>query len=134
MILGNKNDFHVCAVCARRSAGLGYAPADRKPVLWVCDDCLPLAREAYAMRKFDAFENIALTDAVKATADEQIGAVVEAIWASGVQTLADLSPEKFSEVVERLVLDGALHEATRKGIMAFGDSIRKQCSENKAPF
>ncbi|MGL4296928.1 MAG: hypothetical protein ACRCTG_14545 [Aestuariivirga sp.] len=136
MILGRKSIHEICGCCGVQADGIGYAPADRKPVLWVCNECLPIARGVYSMtaRNMSVFEKTALSEATKATMESQVEAVLAGLWAAGIRNLSDLSPEKLDETLERITLDGALMEAVRQGILAFGDSIRKQCGENQAPF
>lgn len=136
MILGRKSIHEICGCCGVRANGIGYAPADRNPVLWVCDECLPIARGVYSMtmRNMTVFEKTALNEATKAVMQGQVEAVLDGLWQSGIRDLSDVSPEKLEEAMERITLDGALLDAMRQGILAFGDSIRKQCGENQAPF
>lgn len=79
-----------CAVCRRHADGIAYAPNNRGPFIWVCDDteCIRLAKEVYKMPKdiLDTVEResmlaggdaagayldeIGKTDLIKLTADE----------------------------------------------------------------
>lgn len=60
------NNYLICAVCGRPGTGHGYAPSDRHPIAWLCDDpdCIPLARDTYRMPtpKLTRIERLAIRE------------------------------------------------------------------------
>jgi hypothetical protein len=106
-----------CAVCRRRAMWIGYAPAHRAPIAWVCGDdrCSHLARKVYTMpdQILDAFEQGAAFEA-GATAAGYLEEV-------GTTDLAKLTEAQFREFLRRL-------------IVGFEQTLRRKILDNEAPF
>lgn len=105
------HDPTTCWLCQRRACGLGIGN-ERDP-RWLCEECALLAEDIRRVKNFDAYETKALEDA---GADG--GAYLEGIHKTD---LADLSEGEYSEFVMMVI----------KG---FGDSLRRQIRERRAPF
>lgn len=136
MILGKRNDFDICGCCGRAASGVGYAARDKSPVLWVCEACVPVARKVSSMpeKSLSVYEKHAVVDATKAVMARQIEVVLSALWDAGIQSLADLTPEKLDTIMEKMTIDGEMNETTRDALLAFGASIRSQAGKGEAPF
>lgn len=94
--LGN---YLVCAVCARPGTGHGYAPSDRHPIAWLCDDpaCVQIAKDTYSMRQ----EKFARVDSLAAgQGGEAMGAYLDEI---GKSDLAELTEEQWFEACRRMI-------------------------------
>lgn len=80
-----------CGVCKRAATGIGYAPRQGKPILWLCDDptCIGLGRTVFHMnpKHMSQFEALSLSDA-----GEAAGGYLESI---GKTDLAQLEPEEW---------------------------------------
>lgn len=111
------NDPADCWLCKRRAEGLGLGPPEgdrwNKNPRWVCSECVPLAREIRNMKYFDPYENIAIADA-----GEKAGEYLDSIDKSDLATLTTEEWIKFLRFV----------------VVAFGDSLRAQIAEHRAPF
>lgn len=99
----------VCAVCRRRAVWLGYAPQQRKPAIWLCDDtyCHKVARRVYDMPAsiLDEYE---ITATLKA--GEEAGSYLEGL---GKTDLGMLTSDEWREFLRRIVV-GYEHELRRK--------------------
>jgi hypothetical protein len=133
-IIGKKNDYDLCALCQRKGCGAGYAPKDRAPVLWLCQECIPAGKEAYAMNGLDVYEKRAVFEAAKVVAPEFAEAMMEALWSAGIRDLSAATPESFEMALESLTLNGGMIAPMEKAILAFGQSIRAQINGNEPPF
>jgi hypothetical protein len=111
------NDPADCWVCKRMSDGLGLGPPDHdrwnKNPRWVCADCVPHGKEIRIVRKFDPYEKTARRDAM-----DKIGEFLRDI---GKTDLGDFTEEQALELVTI-----AINE--------FGESLRRQVAELRAPF
>lgn len=107
------NNPEACFVCRRRACGLGTGKPGKFG--WVCEECLPLAREAYKMadKAFDVFEQRAIE-----LAGQKAGDYLDEI---GKTDLAELDQTEW-----RLFLNTV--------IRSFGDGIRTEVESGKAPF
>ncbi len=105
------NDPAECFLCRRHATGIG-AGDGRRP-RWVCDDCIPQIKEIRQVRNFDPYEKRARADA-----GDKAGAFLEGI---GKTDLADLSEEEWQQFLTTVI-----HE--------FGESLRRQVAELRAPF
>ena len=91
-----------CSICRRRHANIGYAPHERAPVKWECEECLelPIAiiKKAYHMpkRRLDDFEEQALSDGGDAG-----GAYLDEI---GKSDLADLDEFEWKTFLSRVLV------------------------------
>ncbi|WP_316234841.1 DUF6511 domain-containing protein [Bradyrhizobium sp. SZCCHNR1004] len=106
-----------CGVCKRLAHGIGYAPKQGKPVLWLCTnvDCIALGETVFKMapKTLSAHELMALDDA-----GGKAGAYLEGI---GKFDLTTLSATEWMEFL-RTVLNG------------YGESMRERLLNHKAPF
>jgi hypothetical protein len=106
-----------CAVCHRRAMWVGFAPSNRSPIAWLCDDtgCHRVARSIYKMPDviLDAFEQGAAFEAGAAAA----GYLEEV----GTTDLAKLSEAEWREFLRRL-------------IVGFEQVLRRKILDNEAPF
>lgn len=135
-ILGRRDkDPIVCACCGREARGLGFAEA-RRPIMWICESCPPIAAEVYRMssKTLSIYENNACLDAANAVAEQQIETILTALYNAGVSDLAAMSREQFEGVMATMCADGSLCAIARATVLAFGDSIRSQAEAGKAPF
>ena len=93
--LGN---YLICSVCGRPGAGHGYAPSDRHPIAWLCDDpdCIPLARDTYRMptQKLTRIERLAVHEG-----GDKGGEYLDEI---GKTDLAVLTEDEWREFLERI--------------------------------
>ncbi len=107
----------LCGVCRRRAYGYGVAPAQSKPVMWLCDspECWALGQGVYTMptAELDEFEK-----AARDAAGERAGAYLDSI---GKTDLAQLTGEEW-----RLFL----HQV----IVGFEDELRAIFRKSLAPF
>jgi hypothetical protein len=107
----------VCAVCRRRAMWLGFAPYNRSPIAWLCDDgrCHAVARKVYAMpdQILDALEQ----DAAFEAGAEAAGYLEEV----GTTDLAKLSETEWREFLRRLVV-------------GFENILRRKILDHEAPF
>lgn len=106
------NDPADCVACKRHAIGLGIGNPGGSP-RWICEDCVPLARELRAVTKFDQYELIARRDA-----GDKAGEFLDAI---GKSDLADMTEGEWLEFLGKVINE-------------FGLSIRRQVSEMSAPF
>jgi hypothetical protein len=106
-----------CGVCKRLAHGIGYAPKQGKPVLWLCTntDCISLGETVFKMapKTLSAHELMALDEA-----GEVAGAYLESI---GKFDLAQLSQTEWIEFL-RTVLN------------SYGDKMRARLLNHVAPF
>lgn len=100
-----------CFVCNRRATGMGAG--DGRDPKWLCAECLLMVRDIKAVKNFDGYETNAVTDCVNA-----LGRHLEGL---GKTDLAD-----FDDFEARLAVECVIRE--------FGDSLRRQIRENRAPF
>lgn len=116
------NDPADCWACKRMSGGLGLGPPGNNNFSkapwatnprWVCADCVDIAKELRTVRKLDPYELSARRDAV-----DKIGSFLEEI---GKTDLGDFTEEQALELVTI-----AINE--------FGESLRRQVAEHRAPF
>ena len=107
------NNEETCFLCRRRADGLGVGTPNK--LGWVCQDCLPLSKDAYAMtdRAFDTFEQRAI-----AAAGEQAGGYLDEIGKTDLAQLDDTEWRLFLNTVVR----------------SFGEAIRTEVQSGKAPF
>jgi hypothetical protein len=107
----------VCAVCRRHALWIGYAPKQRREIIWLCDDneCHAAAKGVYRMPSdwLDEFE---------------IGAVLEAGGAAGTYLekigktdLATLSPDEWRTFLQCIVV-------------GYERALRRKILNNEAPF
>lgn len=106
------NDPADCWVCRRRAVGVGAGNPGGNP-RWICSDCIPHLSEIRTVRKFDPYELVARTDA-----GEKAGAVLDEI---GKTDLAELTVEQWQRFLTTVI-----HE--------FGESLRRQVADLRAPF
>lgn len=135
-IIGRREkDPIVCACCGREARGLGFAEP-RRPIMWICESCPPIAAEIYRMssKTLSIYENLACLEAAQAIASDQVEAILSALYNAGVSDLASMSREQFDGVVTTLCTDGTLSGFARAIVCEFGNSIRRQAEEAKAPF
>lgn len=113
----NLNDPAECWACKRMSDGLGLGPPDHdkwnKNPRWVCADCVAIGKELRTVRNFDPYEKTARADAV-----EKVG---EFLGEIGKTDLGDFTEEEALDLVTAVI-----HE--------FGESLRRQVAELRAPF
>ncbi len=106
-----------CGVCKRLAYGIGYAPKQGKPVLWLCTntDCISLGEAVFNMapKTLTAHELFALSDA-----GDKAGAYLESI---GKFDLTQLTEGEWAAFL-RTVLTG------------YGESMRDRLLNHKAPF
>ncbi|MGX1786885.1 DUF6511 domain-containing protein [Bosea sp. NPDC055332] len=106
------NDPADCFVCKRRAVGVGAGNPGGNP-RWVCADCIPYLAEIRTVRKFDPYELTARADA-----GEKAGEYLDQI---GKTDLADLTEEQWLTFLKTVIGE-------------FGDSLRRQVAELRAPF
>jgi hypothetical protein len=106
-----------CGVCQRQAVGLGWAPKQGKPVLWLCSDanCHSLGEIVFKMPKdkLTAFETWALHDA-----GELAGAYLESV---GKFDLSELSEAEWFTFLKTIM-------------QGYGDKMRDRLLNHKAPF
>lgn len=106
-----------CGICKREAAGIGYAPKQGKPVLWLCEspECIPLGRVAFHMNpdRLSHHESIALTEAGAAG-----GAYLESI---GKLSLAELNELEWNTFLETVLRE-------------YGNKMRERLLSHAAPF
>ncbi|MDF2809523.1 MAG: hypothetical protein K0S56_554 [Microvirga sp.] len=100
-----------CFVCQRRATGLGIG--DVKNPRWLCVECSLIAEQIRSTKRLDMYEVSAIGDAMNA-----VGTYLEEI---GKTDLGDFEDIEARTLVKRAVLE-------------FGNSIRRQIREHKAPF
>lgn len=100
-----------CTICHRHATGLGIGAPNN--IKWLCTECALLAKDLGAVRTFDAYEEMAVTDCV-----DRLGE-----WLGDLDK-TDLT--EFNEGEQRLLIEIAVKE--------FGDSIRRQIRSGAAPF
>lgn len=139
-ILGlRRSEPSVCGVCARHSSGIGYANQSRKfSILWLCDECVgtPAVRKVYAMseKQLTATERKAIDEAFRLVASKIFEAVLGSLWSESVRNLDDLTPEKFSAALDRLVLEGDGLAAQQVFLTGYEDMVKIAVNGDKAPF
>lgn len=106
------NDPADCFVCKRRAVGVGAGNPGGNP-RWICEDCIPHISEIRLVRNFDPYENRARADA-----GEKAGELLDA-W--GKTDLADLTTEQWLTFLKTVISE-------------FGESLRRQVAEMRAPF
>lgn len=110
-------DPGACHVCRRMSDGLGLGPPEgdkwNKNPRWVCADCVAVGKELRIVRKFDPYELRARADA-----GEKAGEMLDTV---GKTDLAELSAEEWQRFLTTII-----HE--------FGESLRRQVADLRAPF
>lgn len=106
------NDPADCFVCNRHAVGVGAGNPGGNP-RWVCSDCIPHLAEIRTVRNFDPYEMRARADA-----GEKAGELLDGI---GKTDLAELTIEEWQKFLSTVV-----HE--------FGESLRRQVAEHRAPF
>lgn len=106
------NDPAACVVCRRHAIGLGIGNPGGSP-RWVCEDCVPHARELRTVRKFDQYELIARRDA-----GDKAGEFLDGL---GKSDLAELTEGEWLEFLGKVIDE-------------FGTSIRRQVADMSAPF
>lgn len=86
-----------CMICRRQHINMGYSPHPRQPVLWTCEDCIPIARKVYRMpdAMFTAYETYA-----RQLAGEAAGAYLDSIDKTD---LAALTKEEWASFIETVV-------------------------------
>jgi hypothetical protein len=110
-------DHHIpaeCLVCKRHAIGIGLGN-DRtlsRPQ-WLCAECAIMCDQIRNVKRLDMYELSALD-----AAGAQAGSYLDTIGKSDLATLNEL---EWREFLKRVVL-------------SFGNSIRKQIREHKAPF
>jgi hypothetical protein len=106
-----------CSVCMREAVGIGYAPKQGKPILWLCKntDCISLGQTVFHMnpKTFTAYELFSLDDAGAAA-----GAYLESI---GKFNLADLSGDEWTTFLKTV-------------LASYGDKMRERLLSHAAPF
>ncbi|KRR21669.1 DUF6511 domain-containing protein [Bradyrhizobium retamae] len=106
-----------CGVCQRQAVGLGYAPKQGTPVLWLCDEpeCIQLGRVVFHMApsKLTHFERLSLADA-----GSEGGAYLEKL---GKFDLSELSQDEWMNFLT-IVLKG------------YGTKMREHVLSHAAPF
>lgn len=106
-----------CWACKRMSDGLGLGPPDNdkwnKNPRWVCADCVAIGKELRTVRNLNPYEMTARRDAM-----EKVGEYMESV---GKSDLNDFTEEEALKLVTTVIAE-------------FGDSIRRQVGEMKAPF
>lgn len=135
-IIGRREkDPVLCACCGREARGLGFADP-RRPIMWICEQCPPIASEIYRMsnKTLSIYEGIACLEAAQAVASDQVEAILTALYNAGVSDLASMSREQFEGVVSTMSADGSLAGFARATVVEFGNSIRRQADAGKAPF
>lgn len=105
------NDPADCFLCKRHATGIG-AGDGRRP-RWVCDDCIPQIKEIRQVRNFDPYEARARADAM-----EKVGELLERF---GKTDLGEFTEEEALNLVTTV-------------IHGFGESLRTQVAELRAPF
>lgn len=108
---------HTCigmCFCRRRHDNIGYAPTERHPVLWVCEECLPAARTVYHMpqKHFDEFERQALDHG-----GDKGGEFLDEL---GITDLAKLQEHEWREFLTK--------------VMSGYSERMREFSEGRAPF
>lgn len=105
-----------CGVCKRAATGIGYAPKQGKPILWLCDDpvCIGLGSKVFRMPKeMTQFEAFALSDA-----GEEAGAYLESV---GKTDLAELNAEEWVTFLKTI-------------LFTFEKKMRERLLAHTAPF
>ncbi|WP_047308821.1 DUF6511 domain-containing protein [Rhodopseudomonas palustris] len=106
-----------CGVCKRQAEGIGYAPKQGKPVLWLCHrtECISLGKTVFHMspNSLTTFERQSLEDA-----GEAAGKYLESI---GKFSLADLTEAEWNHFL-------------RTVLFSYGDAMRERLLDYKAPF
>lgn len=83
-------------------------------------------------RQLSIIEAGACLDAAKAVAEQQVDAILTALFDAGVTDLAAMSRETLDGVIAAMTDDGTLTGIARATVLAFGDSVRRNA--NEAPF
>lgn len=113
----NLNDPADCWACKRMSDGLGLGPPDHdkwnKNPRWVCMDCVAIGKELRTVRNFDPYEKTARREA-----GDKAGEFLDSI---GKSDLAEMSEEEWLTFLTTV-------------IHGFGESLRAQVAELRAPF
>jgi hypothetical protein len=107
----------VCTVCHRHAMWLGFAPYNRSPIAWLCDDggCHRAARKVYTMPDV-------LLDALELGAAFEAGATAaEYLEQVGTTDLAKLSEAEWREFLRRL-------------FVGFERVLRRKILDNEPPF
>jgi hypothetical protein len=107
----------VCAVCHRHAMWLGFAPYNRSPIAWLCDDdgCHRAARSAYTMPD-------SMLDALELGAAFEAGAIAAAYLEQvGTTDLARLTEAQWREFLRRLVV-------------GFEQVLRRKILDREPPF
>lgn len=112
MARAHVNDPADCFVCKRRAVGIGAGNPGGNP-RWICSDCIPHLSEIRTVRNFDPYELTARRDAV-----DKVGSYLEQ---AGKTDLGDFTEEEALGLVTTVI-----HE--------FGESLRRQVAELRAPF
>lgn len=113
----NVNDPADCWVCRRMSDGLGLGPPDHdkwnKNPRWVCADCVAIGKELRMVRNLNPYEMTARRDA-----GDKAGEYLDGI---GKTDLADMTEEEWLTFLKTVIGE-------------FGESLRRQVAELRAPF
>jgi Family of unknown function (DUF6511) len=106
-----------CGVCMRQATGIGYAPKQGKPVLWLCQntECISLGQTVFHMKPstLSAYELFSIDDAGAAA-----GAYLESI---GKFNLAELTAEEWTTFLKTF-------------LTSYGDKMRERIATHSAPF
>lgn len=134
VIIGHRGgDPAACALCRREVKGLGFGEP-RRPIMWICTDCVPHAEGFYRMtsRELSFIENRACLEAAQSVAGDQVETILIAMFNAGVTDLAAMSREQLDAIIDTMKQDGSLSSIARATVLAFGESIRRNA--NEAPF
>ena len=102
-----------CFLCGRRANGLGIGRMrEHGDLRFVCDECGLLAAQIKAIRRFDHYEQLAVTEVV-----EKVGPMLEDFGTD----LGNWTSEQAEAFVVAIIL-------------GFGDSIRTLVREREVPF
>lgn len=101
-----------CWCCGRHATGIGIGQPSRGEPKWLCEFCIPLIAHIRAVKRFDVYEQRAVTYAI-----DNVGPLVEKF---GVD-LSEWSEEQRTEFATEIIL-------------GFGHSIREQVRMQEVPF
>lgn len=118
----------VCGICCRKAIPVGIVPqTPGMDPLWICRFCKPnnaLKVDRMTQEKLLPIEDKCIGKAIEASAQATLSPIFQAIWELGIRDVADMTPEQYAQISERVVSSPEYREAVRQMFFAYGNFVR----------